>query len=91
MLIPMHTYSKVKKYTSDVIYQAKSDFESSLLKKLPENPKLFFNYCRNFTRSSSTVDTLKVNDQLLVDDTEKAEAFNKFFASVWTREQPLSS
>ena len=55
--------------------------------KLKGNPKLFFNYARNFQRPSSTIDKLVDSDGTeLKDDKQKADLLNIFFLSVQTKE-----
>ena len=45
-------------------------------------------YCRHFMRSSSTIDSLKHNDNIVQEDGQKAEILNNFFSSVLTDEPP---
>lgn len=74
----------------NVIKSAKADYEDSLVDRLKENPKLFFNYARNFHRTSSTIDKLVDSEgNELKDDRQKADMLNAFFSSVQTKEEPL--
>ncbi len=75
--------SKDCKITTNV---AKAHYENKLVDAIPENPKLFFNYARNFTRSSSTIDCLEHDGIRITEDTEKANLLNSYFASVMTKE-----
>ena len=65
---------------------AKAHYENKLVDAIPDNPKLFFNYARSFTRTSSTIDCLEQEGTRVTDDTEKANLLNSFFASVMTNE-----
>ena len=57
---------------------------------MKENPKLFLNYARNFSRTSSTIDVLEdQNGKTVNDDFAKANILNEFFTSVQTNEEPL--
>ena len=62
--------------------EAKSHFEDKLIEDIPNNPKRFYNYAKNFTRTSSTVDFLREDGRNYEDDKDKAELLNKFFTSV---------
>ena len=69
---------------------AKGDYEDTLVNKLKDNPKLFFNYARNFQRTSSTIDKLLDGEgQIVKEDKQKADLLNNFFSSVQTKEEPL--
>ncbi len=52
------------------------------MEKIGENPKLFWNYTRHFTRSSSTIDMIVDGEDKITDDTQKAEILNSYFTSV---------
>ena len=69
--------------------KVKADYEDKLVEGIPDNPKRFFNYCRHFTKSSSTVTVLENDGVKLTDDYDKAEYLNEFFASVLTRETDI--
>ena len=75
-----------KRAVDDSIRIAKSDYEDQLVQKIPENPKLFWNYTRHFSRSSQTVETLTENGRNITNDEDKVEILNNFFASVLTVE-----
>ena len=72
------------------IYEAKSHYEDKLVERLGENPKLFFNYVRHFSRSSASVDTLRSGEHRLTHDTDKAELLNSYFTSVLVDEPPIT-
>ena len=66
--------------------QSKAEFEAALASDIRENPRRFYNYCRNFTRSGATIESLKVDGETLTHDHDKANALNEFFASVMINE-----
>ena len=52
-----------------------------------ENPKKFWKYVQARVKNVSGISPLKMqNGELAIDDTEKANTLNAFFASVFTRE-----
>ena len=58
---------KVKAY-KETILNAQSDYEDSLVNKLKTDAKPFYNYCRHFMRSSSTIDSIRHNNDIITDD-----------------------
>ena len=75
-------FDQAKKDVENALYKAKLDYESSLVNKIKTEPKMFYNYARHFTRSSSTVEVLEKDGVKVTEDCEKAEILNDFFASV---------
>ena len=70
-----------------VIKQAKAHYEERLVDQIKDNPKVFWNYTRHFTCSSSTVETIISGNTRLTKGEDKAELLNEHFSSV-TREEP---
>ena len=68
------------------LLRSKVEYEASLASEIRENPRRFYNYCRNFTRSGATIESLKVNGATITHDHDKANALNEFFASVMVKE-----
>ena len=68
------------------LLRSKADYEATLASDIKENPRRFYNYCRNFTRSGASIESLKVDDATLTHDSDKANALNEFFASVMVDE-----
>ena len=44
----------------DTLRRAKGDYEISLADSLEDNPKRFFNYARNFNKTSATLEVLEI-------------------------------
>ncbi len=79
-------FEQHQKNVKTVINEAKAHYEEKLVDHLHDDPKRFYNYTRNFCRSSSTVDAIKENGTTYTDDKEKANILNDFFISVMTSE-----
>ena len=77
---------EAKRNYNQAIQDAKAHYEGKLTSQIKTDPKRFWNYTKHFTRSSSTVDSLKENGSIITNDDTKAEIFNRYFASVWTQE-----
>ena len=61
--------------------------EREIAKQSKKNPKAFFRYVNVKLKTRSKIADLKTEDgEGISDDTEKACEFNKFFSSVYTRE-----
>ena len=69
--------------------KAKKKFEQSIIKNVKTDPKGFWGYLRDKTKSKTMVADLKdLNGNLISDDSGKAELLNSFFASVFVEEPP---
>jgi len=80
-------YVKAAKSAHKLIDQAKRKFEEQLAHKIKEDRKSFFAYARSKSKSSIRIGSLvKDQGQLVTEASEKADALNDFFASVFTRE-----
>jgi hypothetical protein len=77
--VDKYEYERAKLRSVETINRAKTAFENKLVNNMSENPKLFYNYCKHFTKSSSTVDSLHCDGKTITEDSEKADLFNKFF------------
>ena len=71
---------------NDSVSEAKIRYEQRLANKSQYNPRLFFNYVKNYTRSKSNVDCLEKDGVLYNDDAAMANILNDHFASVMTQE-----
>ena len=66
----------------DSITEAKKRYENIL--NWLQNPTLFFNYIKNFTKSHASVDCLEVVPLTMMIETTKGNILNDHFASVMT-------
>ena len=63
------------------------NFEQRLVDNLKDNPKSFWRYVSSRTKSRSGVENLRSEDgELTTNDSEKAEALNRFYTAVCTIE-----
>ena len=64
----------------------KREFERTLAKESKSNPKAFYKYANEKLKTKSGIGNLETKDGKVITDKGKAEALNKFFTSVFTRE-----
>ena len=67
------------------ILQSKQDYEVSIIEAFSSNPKKLYNHLKMLRNSNFVPDHLIENETLVCDPLEKADLFNKFFNSVFTR------
>ena len=78
-------YRKFKNYVQNQIRKAKKDYFSN---KLSENTQSFFKCLKQFSgkeRSSTTIDSLIVNQEVVKNDSDIAHSLNTFFTSIGTK------
>lgn len=79
-------YKKVRNEVNDRVKQAKLDNEKSIALNAKKEPKRFWKYVKQKTKSKSSTGNLQKNGGTMTQtDNEKATEL-KFFASVFTRE-----
>ena len=78
-------YRKHRKVTSRAINQARNNYVSNLLdENLFTCPKKFWSYIKSKRQDFFGIPSLKVNNQIIVDNKEKANVLNDYFHSVFT-------
>ena len=82
-----HQYKIERNRTKCVLRDAKKDYEQKIAAEAKTNAKSFWKYVKKRTGVRSSIADLRKNDgTMATDNMEKAEIFNKFFASVFTKE-----
>ena len=83
----LREYKAIEKETAKKIRNAKRKFEKNLANGEDKNNRKFARYIKSKTKSKTTVGPLLSADkQIITDEKEIAEELNKFFSSVFTRE-----
>ena len=82
-----HSFARTRNELRSKTRNLKKTFERGLAAKVKENTKAFWAYVNTKVKHRSGIETLKTEDGNIAEsDTEKAEALNQFFASVFTQE-----
>ena len=80
-------YVKLRNAATYGVRSAKREFEKKLADEIKVNPKSFWSYVRSKTKVKKGISDLDKEDGTRTqNDEEKADVLNKFFASVFTRE-----
>ena len=80
-------YKKVQKEVQTAVKNAKRNYERKLAKDCKRNPKAFWSYMKKKTSNRVSVGPLKDDqDKLVTDSKEQANILNRWYCSVFTRE-----
>ena len=79
-------YKKVENEVKSIVRNAKRNFEKKLAKNVKKNSKSFYSYLKSKTSNRSSVGPLNEGNELISDDEKMSEVLNKFFSSVFTKE-----
>jgi len=81
------SYAKARNQAKWECRKAEKDFERKMSMESKANPKAFYRYAQSKLKTRSQISNL-MNDEgeVITDDKEKANIMNKFFSSVFTRE-----
>ena len=83
----LHNYKTQRNKTKQVICNAKTDYESSIISAIKTNPKRLHKYIRQRQKVKHTIGSLKKPDgSLTTTNEESAEALACFFKSVFVNE-----
>ena len=83
----MEEYELAAKKVKNLIRSAKRSMEKKLANKKDGNKKPFYNYVKRKTKSRAGIGPItKDNGELATEDREVAEELNRYFSSVFTRE-----
>lgn len=84
-------FTKARNISNRVIIKAKSEFENKIALEIKNNPKLFWNYIKSKSCKNNDIPSIiDTEGNECPSDTDKANAFNEYFASVYTRESMIS-
>ncbi|MEW8548554.1 MAG: reverse transcriptase family protein [Candidatus Thiodiazotropha sp.] len=80
-------YIKQRNITNEVIWKAKRDYESDIMKSIKTHPKRFYSYVRDKQKVKVKVTSLdKGNGNFTKNDSECCQVLSDFFSSVFTKE-----
>ena len=79
-------YKKVQKEVQDSVKRAKKKLERRLAKNRKKNSKSFYSYIKKKTKNKVTIGPLKDGDQNVTDSEHMANLLNKWYCSVFTKE-----
>ena len=87
----MRQYKKLEKETAKKIRNAKRRMEKNLAYGDDKNNQKFAKYIKSKTKSRTTIGPLLTKEKkMLTEDKEMAEELNKFFSTVFTKEDLLN-
>ena len=78
-------YMEWEAKTKKLIRNRKNALERRVAKDCKLNPKSFFSYINSARRSRSSIGPFKIDNKLVVNPKEQADALNEYFKSVFTR------
>ena len=82
-----YEYIKVRNQTTKDIKKAKYDYELKVAKESKLNPKMFWRHVNSKRKCKQGIAPLKdENNDIISDDKGKANVINKYFSSVFTKE-----
>ena len=80
-------YKKERNLAKLELRKAVKEYETEIAKRAKRNPKAFYKYVNSKLKTRTGIPDLKTeNGSAVVNDKVKADMFNKFFSSVFTRE-----
>ena len=64
--------------------RSKSINKLLLIKEINKNPNYFYKYTKQFSKESNKIADLKIADEFLTDDKDKANTLHRQYKSVWS-------
>ena len=82
------SYKSARQNCSKILVQERRNFEASLGSKISENQKIFWSYVNSSLVQRPGINSIETQGKDLVNDSEIADAFSEYFASVFVVEPP---
>jgi len=83
-------YVKLRNKAKSEVRRAVRNYERDIAKRAKKDPKAFYRYVNGKVKGRGVIPDLKTeNRPLITDDIDKADAFNNFFSSVFTKEDTV--
>ncbi len=79
-------YAKIRNQLKWLVRKTIKNYEKTVAAESKTNPKAFYKYVKSRTKVQSCIQDIETANGLTKTDTEKAEAMNQFFTSVFTNE-----
>ncbi len=83
-------YAKMRNQCKWETRKAVRQYEKGVAKDTKRNPKAFFKYVQSKTKARAGIPDLNYNGATASSDSEKAEALNQFYSSVFTQEDKVN-
>ena len=85
-------YKLERNKLNDIVREAKRKHEKNLIEGLKENPNLYYGHCRRSLKTKPGVTNVVDGDGKLTEtEDETATALNKYYQSVFTKDNPQST
>jgi hypothetical protein len=80
-------FKRVRNEANRLVYKSKCDFELKIASEININPKQFWSYVKSKNKKLNNFPNMyDTNGVVITADKEKANCFNRYFASVYTKE-----
>ena len=86
------SYTQARNALRGLTRNLRKQFERQIANNIKVNPKAFWNYTRNRMKTRPSIGSIEgIDGKLYTSDKDKSNAFNKFFSSVFTAEDPSTA
>ena len=79
-------YARARNQSRWTSRKSKRNFEQNLAKEVKTNPRAFYKYANSKVKTRTSVADLEINQGRATTNQMKAEELNRFFSSVFTKE-----